>query len=105
MVILGKTVTTELATHVPSRTRNPHKLEHTPGGSSSGSAAAVADHMVPLAIGTQTVGATIRPASYCGVVGYKPTYNLLSKAGVKVEGDSLDTVGVFARRVADVALL
>lgn len=104
MVILGKTVTTELATQTPSRTRNPHNLEHTPGGSSAGSAAAVADHMVQLAIGTQTVGSTIRPASFCGIVGYKPTYNLLSKAGVKVEGDSLDTVGVFARTVADVAL-
>jgi Asp-tRNA(Asn)/Glu-tRNA(Gln) amidotransferase A subunit family amidase len=103
MVVLGKTVTTELATHVPSRTRNPHNLEHTPGGSSAGSAAAVADFMVPLATGTQTVGSTIRPASFCGVVGYKPTFNLLSRAGVKVEGDSLDTVGLFARSVLDVA--
>ncbi|MBI4293835.1 MAG: amidase [Betaproteobacteria bacterium] len=103
MVILGKTVTTELATHVPSRTRNPHNPEHTPGGSSAGSAAAVADAMVPLAIGTQTVGSTIRPASYCGVVGYKPSFNLLSRAGCKVEGDSLDTVGVLARSVPDVA--
>lgn len=104
MVILGKTVTTELATHTPSRTRNPHNLEHTPGGSSAGSAAAVADYMVPLALGTQTVGSTIRPASFCGVVGYKPTFNLLSRAGVKCEADSLDTVGVFARSVPDVAL-
>lgn len=103
MVILGKTVTTELATHVPSRTRNPHNLAHTPGGSSAGSAAAVADDMVPLATGTQTVGSTIRPASFCGVVGYKPTFNLLSRAGVKVEGDSLDTVGLFGRTVPDVA--
>jgi Asp-tRNA(Asn)/Glu-tRNA(Gln) amidotransferase A subunit family amidase len=104
MVILGKTVSTELATQTPSRTRNPHNLEHTPGGSSSGSAAAVADYMVPLALGTQTVGSTIRPASFCGVVGYKPTFNLLSRAGVKCEGDSLDTVGLFARSVPDVAL-
>jgi Asp-tRNA(Asn)/Glu-tRNA(Gln) amidotransferase A subunit family amidase len=103
MVILGKTVTTELATHVPSRTRNPHNLAHTPGGSSAGSAAAVADGMVALATGTQTVGSTIRPASFCGVVGYKPTFNLLSRAGVKVEGDSLDTIGLFARAVPDVA--
>ncbi|MBI4293594.1 MAG: amidase [Betaproteobacteria bacterium] len=104
MVILGKTVTCELATHVPSRTRNPHNLEHTPGGSSAGSAAAVADCMTQLAIGTQTVGSTIRPASFCGVVGYKPTFNLLSRAGCKTEGDSLDTVGVMARSVPDVAL-
>jgi Asp-tRNA(Asn)/Glu-tRNA(Gln) amidotransferase A subunit family amidase len=104
MVILGKTVTTELATHVPSRTRNPHNLAHTPGGSSAGSAAAVADCMVHLATGTQTVGSTIRPASFCGIVGYKPTFNLLSRAGVKVEGDSLDTVGLFARTVPDVAV-
>jgi Asp-tRNA(Asn)/Glu-tRNA(Gln) amidotransferase A subunit family amidase len=103
MVILGKTVTTELAASPPSRTRNPRNLEHTPGGSSSGSAAAVADLMVPMATGTQTVGSTIRPASFCGVVGYKPTFNLLSRAGVKVEGDSLDTVGLFARSVLDVA--
>ncbi len=104
MVILGKTVTCELATHVPSKTHNPHNLEHTPGGSSSGSAAAVADLMTPLAIGTQTVGSTIRPASYCGIVGYKPTFNLLSRAGCKTEADSLDTVGVMARSVPDVAL-
>lgn len=104
MVILGKTVSTELATHTPSRTRNPHNLAHTPGGSSAGSAAAVGDFMIPLAIGTQTVGSTIRPAAFCGTVGYKPTFNLLSRAGVKVEGDSLDTVGVFARHVPDVAL-
>ena len=104
MVVMGKTVTCELATHVPSKTRNPHNLGHTPGGSSAGSAAAVADFMTPLAIGTQTVGSTIRPASFCGVVGYKPSFNLLSRAGCKVEGDSLDTVGVFSRSVPDVAL-
>jgi Asp-tRNA(Asn)/Glu-tRNA(Gln) amidotransferase A subunit family amidase len=104
MVIRGTTVTTELATHVPSRTRNPRNTAHTPGGSSAGSAAAVADCMVPLAIGTQTVGSVIRPASFCGIVGYKPSFNLISRAGCKVEGDSLDTVGVMARSVADVAL-
>jgi Asp-tRNA(Asn)/Glu-tRNA(Gln) amidotransferase A subunit family amidase len=103
MVILGKTVTTELAAHPPSRTRNPRNLEHTPGGSSSGSAAPEADFMLPMATGTQTVGSTIRPASFCGVVGYKPSFNLLSRAGVKVEGDSLDTVGLLARSVPDVA--
>ena len=101
--ILGKTVTTEFATMVPSRTRNPHELSHTPGGSSSGSAAAVADFMVPLAFGTQTAGSLIRPASYCGIVAYKPTYNLLPRAGMKEEADSLDTVGVMARSVEDAA--
>jgi Asp-tRNA(Asn)/Glu-tRNA(Gln) amidotransferase A subunit family amidase len=104
MVILGKTVSTELAASAPSKTRNPRNLAHTPGGSSAGSAAAVADNMVAIALGTQTVGSTIRPASFCGVVGYKPTFNLLSRAGVKVEGDSLDTIGLFARAVPDVAL-
>jgi Asp-tRNA(Asn)/Glu-tRNA(Gln) amidotransferase A subunit family amidase len=102
-VILGKTVTTEFATMVPAQTRNPHDLARTPGGSSSGSAAAVADFMVPLAFGTQTAGSTIRPGSYCGVVAYKPTYNLLPRAGVKEGADSLDTVGVFARSVSDAA--
>ena len=79
--ILGKTVTAEFATFVPGVTRNPHDLARTPGGSSSGSAAAVADFMVPLAFGTQTAGSVIRPGSYCGVVAYKPTYNLLPRAG------------------------
>ena len=101
--ILGKTVTTEFATMVPAQTRNPHDLARTPGGSSSGSAAAVADFMVPLAFGTQTAGSTIRPGSYCGVVAYKPTYNLLPRAGVKEGADSLDTVSVFARSVGDAA--
>lgn len=101
--ILGKTVTTEFATFVPSRTRNPLNSAHTPGGSSSGSAAAVADFMVPLAFGTQTAGSVIRPGAYCGVVAFKPTYNLLPRAGVKPDADSLDTVGVFARSVEDVA--
>jgi len=102
-VILGKTVTCEFATFVPSRTRNPHNAAHTPGGSSSGSAAAVADFMVPLAFGTQTAGSVIRPGSYCGVVACKPTYNLLPRAGVHPNADSLDTVGIYARSVEDVA--
>ncbi len=101
--ILGKTATTEFATHVPTVTRNPHDTSRTPGGSSSGSAAAVADHMVPLAFGTQTAGSVIRPAAYCGVVGYKPTYDLRPRAGVKPHADSLDTVGLFARSVDDAA--
>lgn len=102
-VILGKTVTAEFATFVPGKTRNPHNLAHSPGGSSSGSAAAVADFMVPLAFGTQTAGSVIRPGSYCGVIAYKPTYNMLPRAGVKPNADSLDTVGVYARSVEDVA--
>jgi len=101
--ILGKTVTAEFATFVPRATRNPLNLAHTPGGSSSGSAAAVADCMVPLAFGTQTAGSLIRPASYCGIVGFKPTYNLLPRAGVKPGADSLDTIGVYGRSVEDVA--
>jgi Asp-tRNA(Asn)/Glu-tRNA(Gln) amidotransferase A subunit family amidase len=101
--ILGKTVTAEFATFVAGKTRNPHDLAHTPGGSSSGSAAAVADFMVPLAFGTQTAGSVVRPASYCGVVACKPTYNLLPRAGVHPNADSLDTVGVYGRSVEDVA--
>jgi Asp-tRNA(Asn)/Glu-tRNA(Gln) amidotransferase A subunit family amidase len=104
-VILGKTVTTEFAAVTPGKTRNPHDTGHTPGGSSSGSAAAVADFMVPAALGTQTVGSTIRPASYCGAVGYKPTYQSLCLAGVKAQAESLDTLGIIARTVADAALL
>lgn len=100
-VIIGKTVTTELATFVPSRTCNPQHLDHSPGGSSAGSAAAVSAGMVPLAIGTQTAGSIIRPAAYCGVAGYKPTYGLVPRGGVKIQSDSLDTVGVLARTVAD----
>jgi Asp-tRNA(Asn)/Glu-tRNA(Gln) amidotransferase A subunit family amidase len=100
--ILGKTVTAEFATFVPRETRNPRDLSRTPGGSSSGSAAAVADCMVPLAFGTQTAGSVIRPGSYCGVVAYKPTYNTLPRAGVHPNADSLDTVGVYARSVEDV---
>ncbi|HUJ85376.1 MAG TPA: amidase [Burkholderiales bacterium] len=104
-VILGKTVTTELAVYAPGKTRNPHDPGRTPGGSSSGSAAAVAAHMVPLAIGTQTNGSVIRPASYCGVVGYKPTHGLISRTGILRQSRMLDHVGVFARSIADAALL
>jgi Asp-tRNA(Asn)/Glu-tRNA(Gln) amidotransferase A subunit family amidase len=103
--ILGKTVTAEFATFVPRDTRNPRNLAHTPGGSSSGSAAAVADDMVPLALGTQTAGSLIRPASYCGVVGYKPSFGVLPRAGTKAQADSLDTVGIFARSVEDAGFL
>lgn len=104
-LIMGKTVTTELANRAPGRTRNPHNPEHTPGGSSSGSAAAVADHMLPLAIGTQTAGSVIRPAAFCGVVGYKPSFGAIPRTGVLMQSPSLDTIGVFARDVADAALL
>jgi Asp-tRNA(Asn)/Glu-tRNA(Gln) amidotransferase A subunit family amidase len=101
--IMGKTVTAEFATFVPRETRNPLDLSRTPGGSSSGSAAAVADFMVPLAFGTQTAGSHIRPASYCGIVGFKPTFNTIARAGVKPGADSLDTVGVYGRSVEDAA--
>jgi amidase len=104
-VILGKTRTTEFAGAHPTVTTNPHDKGHTPGGSSSGSAAAVADFMVPLALGTQTQGSTIRPASYCGIVGFKPTFDLLPFAGIKQDAHSLDTLGLFGRAVADVRLL
>ncbi|MGH8736173.1 MAG: amidase [Burkholderiales bacterium] len=104
-VILGKTVTTEFAVYAPGKTRNPHDLERTPGGSSSGSAAAVAAEMVPLAVGTQTNGSIIRPASYCGVVGYKPTHGLVSRTGILHQSWVLDHVGVVARSLPDVALL
>jgi Asp-tRNA(Asn)/Glu-tRNA(Gln) amidotransferase A subunit family amidase len=103
-IILGKTVTTEFAVFHPGPTTNPHHPGHTPGGSSSGSAAAVADRMVPLAFATQTGGSIIRPAAYCGVVGYKPSFNTLPRAGVKPLADSLDTIGTLARSVADAAL-
>jgi Asp-tRNA(Asn)/Glu-tRNA(Gln) amidotransferase A subunit family amidase len=104
-VVLGKTVTTEFATMVPARTMHPRNPRHTPGGSSSGSAAAVAARMVPLAYGTQTVGSIIRPAAYCGIVGYKPSYGMLSRSGMKMGAESLDTPGAIARSVEDVALL
>ena len=103
-IVLGKTVTTEFATMVPARTVHPRDSRRTPGGSSSGSAAAVAAGMVPLAYGTQTVGSTIRPAAYCGVVGYKPSYGMLSRSGMKMGAESLDTVGLIARSVDDIAL-
>jgi Asp-tRNA(Asn)/Glu-tRNA(Gln) amidotransferase A subunit family amidase len=102
-VVLGKTVTTEFAAFFPGKTANPHNPRHTPGGSSSGSAAAVAAGMAPLAFGTQTAGSIIRPAAYCGVVGYKPSFGLVARAGVKALADSLDTVGCMARRVEDAA--
>jgi len=104
-VILGKTVTTEFATRYPGKTRNPHNLRHTPGGSSQGSAAAVADWMVPLAFGTQTTSSVIRPAAYCGVVGYKPSFGLVNRAGLKALSDSFDHVGTLTRTVPDAALL
>ena len=103
-IIMGKTVTTELAYFDPGKTTNPNDYSRTPGGSSSGSAAAVASFMAPLAIGSQTNGSTIRPASYCGVVGYKPTYGLVSRDGVLRQSFLLDQVGVIARNVEDVAL-
>ena len=104
-IIMGKTVTSELATSYRGKTANPHNPAHTPGGSSSGSAAAVADFMVPLALGTQTGGSTIRPASFCGVVGYKPSFGLINRHGVKPVSESLDTIGLIARSVPDVGLL
>jgi Asp-tRNA(Asn)/Glu-tRNA(Gln) amidotransferase A subunit family amidase len=104
-VMIGKTVTTEFALRHPGPTANPRDLAHTPGGSSSGSAAAVADCMVPVAFGTQTGGSIIRPASYCGVVGYKPSFNTINPTGVKPLAGSFDTVGVFTRCVDDCALV
>jgi Asp-tRNA(Asn)/Glu-tRNA(Gln) amidotransferase A subunit family amidase len=103
-VILGKTVTTELAVFHPGKTKNPHNPAHTPGGSSSGSAAAVAAGMVPLALGTQTNGSMIRPASFCGAVGFKPTHGLLPRTGVLLQSRPLDQLGVYGRSVEDVAL-
>jgi len=104
-VVMGKTVTTEFAYFQPGPTCNPHNPLHTPGGSSSGSAAAVADRMLPLALGTQTAGSIIRPAAYCGVVGYKPSLGFVSGAGVKSLSQTLDVVGGFGRSVRDVGLL
>jgi Asp-tRNA(Asn)/Glu-tRNA(Gln) amidotransferase A subunit family amidase len=103
-VLLGKTVTTEFANRHPGPTSHPQNPLHTPGGSSSGSAAAVADFMVPLAIGTQTGGSVIRPAAYCGVVGFKPSFGLFPPAGMHPNTESLDTVGTMARSVEDTAL-
>ena len=107
--VMGKTVTTELATYAPGKTRNPHVpvsgSVHTPGGSSSGSAAAVAAGMVPLAIGTQTNGSVIRPASFCGVYGFKPSAGLIPRTGVLTQSPAFDAIGVFGRTLDDVALL
>jgi len=104
-LILGKTVTAELAFQQPGETRNPHNAAHTPGGSSQGSAAAVAAGMAPLAIGTQTGGSVIRPAAFCGVTGFKPTFGAIPRTGVLTQSPSLDTVGVFARTPLDAALI
>ncbi len=104
-IILGKTVTTELAVFTPGKTRNPHDPARTPGGSSSGSAAAVGAGMTPLAIGTQTNGSVIRPASFCGVVGFKPTRGLISRHGILPQSGPLDQVGTFSRTIEDAALL
>ncbi len=104
-IILGKTVTAELAFMHPGKTRNPHNLAHTPGGSSSGSAAAVAAGMAPLAIGTQTGGSVTRPAAFCGVTGFKPTFGAIPRTGVLSQSPTLDTVGVFARTPNDAALI
>tara|TARA_R110002051_G_scaffold1008_1_gene4882 strand:- start:13154 stop:14494 length:1341 start_codon:yes stop_codon:yes gene_type:complete len=104
-VIMGKTVTTELAFVHANETRNPHNTDHSPGGSSSGSAAAVAAQHVPLAIGTQTNGSVIRPASFCGTFGFKPTRGVISREGILQTSMSLDQVGCFGRTLADVALL
>ena len=104
-IIMGKTATSELAFLGPPATRNPHDYTRTPGGSSSGSAAVIAAHMAPLSIGSQTGGSVIRPASYCGVVGYKPSYGLISRNGVLRTSYSLDHIGVFGKTVEDVALL
>ena len=104
-IIMGKTATSELAYLGPPDTRNPHDYSRTPGGSSSGSAAVIATHMAPLSIGSQTGGSIIRPASYCGVVGYKPSYGLISRNGVLRTSFNLDHIGVFGKKVEDVALL
>jgi Asp-tRNA(Asn)/Glu-tRNA(Gln) amidotransferase A subunit family amidase len=104
-IVLGKTVTTECAYFFPGKTRNPHNPEHTPGGSSSGSAAAVAAGMVPLALGSQTNGSVIRPAAFCGAYGFKPTHGLIPRTGVLKLSRTLDHIGVFARSLEDVAFL
>jgi len=104
-VILGKTATCEFAGSAPPETTNPHNTAYTPGGSSSGSAAAVADHMAAAALGTQTGGSVLRPSSFCGIFGYKPTYNTFNKAGVWPAADSIDTLGWLARSIDDIALL
>src|SRR5262245_37166018 len=103
-ILLGKTVTTEFANRHPGPTRNPHDPRHTPGGSSSGSAAAVADFQVVLATGTQTGGSVIRPAAFCGVTGYKPSYGHFAPAGMNANTEWLDTIGAYARCVEDIAM-
>ena len=103
-IVMGQTVTTEFATRQPGPTSNPHNAGHTPGGSSSGSAAGVAAGFFPLAFATQTAGSIIRPAAYCGVVGYKPSFGLIPRLGMKMLSESLDTIGVITRAVADCAL-
>src|SRR6202035_1278953 len=104
-VMLGKTATCEFAGMAPPETTNPHNPAHTPGGSSSGSGSAVADHMVPAALGTQTGGSVLRPSSYCGIFGFKPTYNTFNKAGVKPAAESIDTIGWLDRSLDDIELL
>jgi Asp-tRNA(Asn)/Glu-tRNA(Gln) amidotransferase A subunit family amidase len=104
-VVLGKTVTTEFANRYPGPTIHPHNAAHTPGGSSSGSAAAIADFQVPVALGTQTGGSVIRPAAFCGVIGYKPSFGEFSRVGVKMQCHNLDTVGILCRSLEDVALM
>ena len=103
-IILGKTVTCEFAGMTPGATRNPLDATRTPGGSSSGSAAAVADNMVHIALGTQTRGSILRPASYCGIVGYKPSFGLVARGGLKFAAESFDTIGVLARNIDDAEL-
>ena len=103
-IVLGKTVTTELGHRAPGPTKNPHNHKHTPGGSSSGSAAAVANMMVPICLGTQTTGSVIRPAAYCGVIGYKPTYGDFDKSGILPNSPSIDTLGLMTRSVEDLSL-
>ncbi|MEO1282387.1 MAG: amidase [Pseudomonadota bacterium] len=104
-IVLGKTITTELALLTPAETKNPVAPEHSPGGSSAGSAAAVSDFMVPAALGTQTAGSVLRPASYTGIYGFKPTYGLIPRSGVLMQSHTLDTVGLLARSMDDIALL
>jgi Asp-tRNA(Asn)/Glu-tRNA(Gln) amidotransferase A subunit family amidase len=104
-IVPGKTVTAEFAVHAPGPTENPHRRDHIPGTSSSGSAAAVAAYMVPVSLGTQTAGSIIRPASYCGIYGFKPSFGLVPRTGMLKTTDSLDTVGWFARNVEDLALI
>ena len=104
-IVIGKTATTEFATMVPAVTRNPHNLAHTPGGSSSGSCAAIAAGMLPIAFGSQTAGSVIRPAAFCGIAGFKPSYRLIPTAGVKDVAWHLDTAGVFGAGIVDVAFV